>query len=68
MADIYNPLQHAQSFQKRIAAIIGAMRERGSPPPTTPRLIENADGSVTTREGQLLYTPAKQAGAQKQGA
>jgi len=57
MADIYNPLAHAQAFQKRIGDLIANMRGKAGAPPAGGRLVEKPDGTVTDREGNVLYTP-----------
>jgi len=63
MATIYNPLAEAKKFQERIGAAVEGFKASAAPPPTTPRLREDAQGRVWTREGQLLYTPPKPEGS-----
>lgn len=67
MDDIYNPLKEVKALGDGITKGLDALKARTAPPPTTPRLIEHPDGSVTTREGAVLRGARPQPGGAPSG-
>jgi len=62
MADIYNPLKASKEFGVRMERLLTSLRASAAPPPTTGRLVQQPDGTVTDRAGNVLYTPPVQKG------
>jgi len=57
VTDIYNPLAASKQFATRMEQLLTSLRASAAPPPTTGRLVQKPDGTVTDRAGNVIYTP-----------